>query len=109
MTKITELVHGETDCMIEFGLCLLAKELESYDTFLCEKRHLRPDWYIVRRVETTLRTSLGMLHYHKISFRNKKTGAYENFLDRAMRLEEHARITKDAKARILEEAVQTSL
>ena len=108
MTKIAELVQGVTVCMVEFGLCLLAEELENYDTFLCEKKHLRPDWHIVRKDETTLLTSLGTLHYHKTLFRNKKTGAYEYFLDRAMGLEEHARMTEDAEARILEEAVQTS-
>ena len=108
MTKIAELVYGVTDCMMEFGLCLLAEELESYDDFLCEKRHLRPNWYVVRNDETTLLTSLGTLHYHKTLFRNKKTGEYEYFLDRAMELESHTRITEDAEARILEEAVQTS-
>ena len=108
MTKIAELVYGVTDCMMEFGLCLLAEELESYDTFLCEKKYLRTDWHVVRHDETTLLTSLGTLHYHKTLFRNKKTGEYEYFLDRAMGLEEHARMTEDAEARILEEAVQTS-
>ena len=108
MTKVAELIQGVTACMVEFGLYLLAEELESYDTFLCEKKHLRPDWYIVRKDKTTLLTSLGTLHYHKTLFRNKKTGAYEYFLDRAMGLEEHARMTEDAKARILEEAVLTS-
>ena len=108
MTKIAELVYGLTDCMVEFGLCLLAEELESYDTFLCEKKHLRTDWHIVRKDETTLLTSLGTLHYHKTLFRNKKTGEYEYFLDKVMGLEAHARMTEDAEARILEEAVQTS-
>ena len=108
MTKIAELVYGVTDCMTEFGLCLLAEELESYDTFLCEKRHLRPDWHIVRKDKATLLTSLGTLQYHKTLFRNKKTGAYEYFLDRVMGLEEHARMTEDAEAQILEKAVLTS-
>ena len=108
MTKIAELVYGVTDCMVEFGLCLLAEELESYDTFLCEKKHLRTDWHIVRKDETMLLTSLGTLHYHKTLFRNKKTGEYEYFLDRAMGLKEHARLTEDAEAKILKEAVETT-
>ena len=108
MTKVAELVQGVTNCMIEFGLCLLAEELESYDSSICEKKYLRPDWYVVRKEEATILTSLGTLHYHKTWFRHKKTGVYECFLDRAMGLEPHARMTEDAEARILEEAVQTS-
>ncbi len=108
MKKVAELVQGVTNCMIEFGLCLLAEELESYDTSICEKKYLRPDWYVVRKEKTSILTSLGTLHYHKTLFRNKKTGEYEYFLDRAMGLEAHARMTEDAEARILEEAVQTS-
>ena len=50
--------------MIEFGLCLLEKELESYDTFLCEKKYLRPDWYIVRKDETTLLISPELRAYY---------------------------------------------
>ena len=108
MTKFAELVHSVTDCIIEFGLRLLAEELESYDTFLCEKKHLCPEWHIVRKDETTLLTSLGTLHCHKTLFRNKKTGEYEYFLDCVMGLEKHARMTEDAEAKILEEVVQIS-
>lgn len=108
MTKIAELIQGVTECMVEFGLCLLAEELESYDVAFCEKKNLRQDWYVVRKEKATILTSLGTLYYDKTLFRNKKTGAYECFLDRAMGLLPHARMTEDVEARILEEAVQTS-
>ena len=108
MTKIAELVQGVTDCMVEFGLCLLAEELENYDTSVCEKNHLRSDWHVVRKEKASVLTSLGTLHYHKTWFRNKKTRAYQCFLDQAMGLSAHSRMTEDAEARILEEAVQTS-
>lgn len=108
MTKFAEFVYGVTEYMIEFALKLLAEEMESYDTFLCEKKYLRPDWYIVRKGETTLMTSLGTLQYHKTLFRNKKTGEYEYFLDRVMGLEKYARMTEDAEERILDETVETS-
>ncbi len=65
MTKVAELVQGVTDCMVEFGLCFLAEELENYDVSICEKRHLRLDWHIVRKEKSTILTSLGTLHYHK--------------------------------------------
>ena len=108
LTKIAELVQGVKDCMLEFGLRLIAEEWERYDTFLCENKQFRADWYIVRKEEATLLTSIGILRYHKTLFRNKKTGAYEYFLDRAMGLEKHARLTEDAEAAILKEAVQTT-
>ncbi len=108
MTKVAELVQGVTDCMVEFGLCLLAEELENYDASICEKRHLRSDWHIVRKEKSAILTSLGTLHYHKTWFQNKKTKSYECFLDQAMGVSPHARMTEDAEARILEEAVETS-
>ena len=44
----------------------------------------------------------------KILFKNKVTGEYEYLLDRIMGIGKHARMTEDAEARILEEAVQSS-
>lgn len=108
MTKIAELVQDVTSCMVELGISFLAEELESYDAAICEKKHLRPDWYVARKEKSTLLTSLGTLSYQKTWFRNKRTGVCECFLDRAMGLEPHTRMTEDAHARILEEAVQTS-
>ena len=46
--------------------------------------------------------------YSKYDCRNKKTGEYCYLLDRLMGLESHARISEDAEARILEEAVESS-
>lgn len=108
MTKVAELVQGVTNCMIEFVLCLLAEELESYDTSICKKKYLCPDWYVVRKEKTSILTSLGTLYYQKTIFRNKKMNLYECFLDRAMGLSPHTRMTEDAQARILEEAIKTS-
>ena len=108
LTKIAELVQGVTNCMTEFGLYLLAEELEHYDAILCERKSLRSDYYVVRKEKTTLLTSLGTLQYQKTLFQNQKTGTYEYLLDRIMGLPKYARMTEDAEARILEEAVQTS-
>lgn len=53
-------------------------------------------------------TSLGSVTYRKTLFKNKFTGKYEYLLDRVMGIEKHARMTEDAEAELLEEAVQTS-
>lgn len=108
VTKIAELVQGVTKSVTDLGLSMIAEEWESYDELLRSRKELRPGWYIVRRDENTLLTSLGSVTYHKILFQNKSTGEYEYLLDRIMGIEKHARMTEDAEARLLEEAVQTS-
>ena len=108
MTKIAEMVKGVTDSVINLGLSMIAEELEMYDTYLREHKQARSEWYVERRDKTTLLTSLGSVTYHKTLFKNKFTGKYEYLLDRVMGIEKHARMTEDAEAKILEEAVQTS-
>lgn len=108
MTKISEMVQGVTKGVVELGLSIIAEEWESYDELLRKRKDLRPEWYVVRRDENTLLTSLGSVRYHKTLFKNKVTGEYEYLLDRIMGLEKHARLTEDAEAQLLKEAVQTS-
>lgn len=108
MTKIAEMVHGVTKGVINLGCSIIAEEWESYDELLRTRKELRPEWYIVRRDETTLITSLGAVTYHKTLFKNKFTGEHEYLLDRIMGIEKHARMTEDAEAMLLKEAVQTS-
>lgn len=108
MTKIAEMVQGVTKSVSDLGLSIIAEEWENYDRLLRTRKDLRPGWHIVRRDETTLLTSLGSVTYHKTLFKNKLTGEYEYLLDRIMGMERHARMTEDAEAKLLEEAVQTS-
>ena len=108
LTKIAEMIQGVTDCMIELGTSMIAEELERYDSFLCEQPSYRCEWYVVRKEKTTLLTSLGTVSYQKTLFRHTKTKEYAYLLDRVMGLSSHTRITEDAEAKLLEEAVQTS-
>ena len=107
-TKIAEMVQGVTKGVVGLGLSIIAEEWESYDDLLRNRKELRSGWHIVRRDETTLLTSLGNVTYHKTLFKNKATGEYEYLLDRIMGIEKHARMTEDAEAKLLEEAVQSS-
>lgn len=108
LTKIAEMVYGITDGVVDLGLSIIAEELEMYDEHLRNSPDRKISWQIVRRDETTLLTSLGSITYRKTLFRNKETGKCEYLLDRYMKLEKHARMTEDAEARILEEAVESS-
>ena len=107
-TKFAEMVQGVTKEVTRLGLSIIEEELESYDQLLRERQDLRKGWYIERRDETKLLTSLGEIQYHKTYFHNTETGEYCYLLDQLMGLEKHARISEDAEARILEEAVEGS-
>lgn len=108
LTKFAEMVQGVTREVTKLGLSMIAEELESYDLLLRERQDLRKGWYIERRDETKLLTSLGEISYHKTYFHNRETGEYCYLLDQLMGLEKHTRISEDAEARILEEAVESS-
>lgn len=107
MTKIAEMVYGVCDNVLELGRSLIAEELEGYDDWLRKSSRRKEEWYIVRRDETTLLTSIGSVTYHKTLFKRKDTGETEYLLDRVMGLEKHARMTEDAEAKMLEEAVES--
>lgn len=92
LTKFAEMVYGVTKEVTKLGLSLIEEELESYDELLRKRQDLRKGWYIERRDETKLLTSLGEICYNKTYFRNKETGEYCYLLDRLMGLEAHARI-----------------
>lgn len=106
--KIAEMVYGVTAEVTKLGCSIIAEEWEFYDELLRNRKDLRKGWYIVRKDETRLTTSLGDVVYHKTLYKNKYTGKSCYLLDQLMGLEHHARITEDAEARILEEASQTS-
>ncbi len=108
LTKIAEMVYGVTDEVTKLGCSIIAEEWESYDELLRQRKDLRKGWYIVRRDETSLLTSLGEVIYHKTLFKNTATGESCYLLDQLMGLEHHARITEDAEARILKEASESS-
>ena len=108
LTKFAEMVRGVTREVTKLGLSMIEEELESYDQLLRERKELRKGWYIERLDETTLLTSLGEIRYHKTYFHNRQTGEYCYLLDQLMGLEKHARISEDAEARMLEEAVESS-
>ena len=81
MTKIAEMVYGVTDEVTRLGCRMIAEEWESYDELLRKRKDLRRGWYIVRRDETSLLTSLGEVVYHKTLFKNIATGESCYLLD----------------------------
>lgn len=108
LTKIAEMVKGVTDEVVNLGTSIIAEEWESYDELLRKRNDLRPGWHIVRKDAVVRTTSLGDVRYERTLFKNVNTGASCYLLDQLMQLDKHTRITEDAEARILEEAVESS-
>ena len=65
-------------------------------------------WVVEAHSHKHLTTSLGDVVFSKTLFTNKETGKSEYLLDRLLGINPNERLTEDAEARLLEEAVQTS-
>jgi len=108
-SKIAEMVYSVTEAVTKLGTDIISEEWENFDQIIKNSpERKKRGWYVKDKTETSLITSLGQVTYHKTLYQNKNTGEYEYLLDRAMGLSPHERITEDAVARILEEAVETS-
>lgn len=107
-TNQADFIYGITKGITELGLSIIAETLEEMDDILRDDLRRKAKWNIVKRDRTTLLTSLGSVTYQKTLFQNKETGERCYLLDQLMGLSKHARMTEDAEAKILEEAVESS-
>lgn len=107
-TMIAEYVIGLTKELHRLGLHMIQESLELMDGMLQESPIRKRNWLIESRSTKQLVTSLGTVHFSKTLFTNRETGKSEYLLDRIMGLSRHERMTEDAEAKMLEEAVQTS-
>ena len=107
-TKIAEYVLGITEELHKLGLEMIKESLESMDEMIRKSSLRKKEWLVEAHSFKQLTTSLGDVKFMKTLFCNRKTGESEYLLDRILGLAPHERITEDAQAKMLEEAVQTS-
>ncbi len=107
-SRMAEMVYGITEQVTKLGCSMIAEEWESYDELLRNRKDLRKGWYIVRKDETMITTSLGDVTYSRTLFKNKKTGASCYLIDKLLEIEPHTRMSEDAVACMLEEAVDST-
>ena len=107
-TNIAGFVKGITTEIHNFGIMLIQETLEIMDQMLCDNGLRRLKWTVEQHNRKSLLTSLGNVTFTKTLFENKENGEMCYLLDRIMGLEKGERITEDAEAAMLEEAVQTS-
>jgi hypothetical protein len=105
---MASFVYGITENIIKLGLDIIKETLEDCDEMLRNSGKRKQNWQIVKKDEKRLITSLGTVCFEKTLFNNKETGERAYLLDRILGIGEHERLTEDAEAKILEEAVNTS-
>ena len=106
--KMAEYIRGITKELHKVGVLMIQESLEQMNQQLKDSGKRTTGWYVEKDSPKQLVTSLGTVHFTKTLFRNRETGKMEYLLDRILDLEKHERITEDAVAAMLEEAVQTS-
>jgi len=105
---MASFVYGIRDEVIALGLDLIKETLEDCSQMLRDSAKRKQSWEVVRTDEKKLTTCLGTVCFEKTLFRNKQTRESAYLLDRILGIESHERLTEDAEAKLLEEAVQTS-
>lgn len=106
--KMAEYITGITKELHKVGLLMIQETLEQMNQQLKDSGKRTIGWYVEKDQSKQLVTSLGTVHFTKTLFQNRETGEREYLLDRILGLEKHERMTEDAVAAMLKEAVQTS-
>ena len=94
--------------VVKLGQNVIKEELEYYDQLIRERPERLEHWVVVRKDPKALITSLGTVNFKKTLYKNKETGENVYLLDSNLGLDPDMRMTDDAVAKLLEEAVQTS-
>lgn len=106
--QIAEYVIGITEELHKVGLLMIKESLETMNQMLKESGKRQVSWVVEKDNEKELITSLGTVTFTKTLFTHKQTGEMKYLLDELIGLKKHERMTDDASAKLLKEAVQTS-
>lgn len=107
-TTLSDYVCQVKQELLQLATAIIAETLTEFNEMLCESHNRKKRWNIVRTDHAQLLTSIGNVCFEKTLFIEKKTGKREYLLNTLVGLQKHERMTEDALACILEEAVQTS-
>ena len=103
---IADLIFGLEEDIFELGRNIIKEVLEDIDEYLrnCEVR--KEYWEIVRKDETGLLTSFGMIRYNRTYFKPKNGGKREYLVDKIGGIEPHDRVSADVVINVIEEVAE---
>ena len=105
---MANFINAIKEVVLHLGLDVIAETPENYDAAIRKSPKRSEKWSVVRKDPKQLVTSLGTGQYRKTLFINKTTKERSYLLDWELGLEKRQRITEDAEAQLLTEAVQTT-
>lgn len=105
---IAGFVYGMRDFHLRIAAKHVGDSFTAINTSLRKSAQRKRHWKIVRTDSKTLTTSIGDITYQKTLFEHKETGIRKYLVDQVLGLKPGARMTEDAEAQMLEEAVRTS-
>lgn len=107
-TKVAEYIRGIQNQLNKLGNTIIKETFEMMDSQLRESIKLRDNWRISTTAKKQLITSFGPMEYQKTYFVRKDEKHATCLLDQIMQMPADSRMTEDAVANILTEAVDTS-
>ena len=106
--QLPEFIFAVRDNVLKLGVEMVKETLESMDKEIQDSFVRKQSWIVEAHRSKELVTSLGTVKFNKTQYQNKATGEYKYLLDEMLGLEANQRMTDDALALMLQEAVQTS-
>ena len=105
---VASFINNVKEEALRFACAFISDAFEELNGMIKSSPSRKRSWEVVRNDQKSMLTSIGEISYIKTLYKNKKTGSRTYLLDKYLDIEENARLTEDAEACILEEAVQTS-
>jgi hypothetical protein len=107
-TDIANLILSLQNNIFEFGRNIVAEVMEEMDEHLRKSGRRKQHWEIIRKDNTSILTSFGMVDYSRTYFLSKKTGERKYLVDSIVGINPHDRVTADVVINAIDEAVDSS-
>lgn len=105
---LADLVLGLQESLFELGRTIITEVLEDMDEHIFKSRERKNKYEVVRKDQSSLLTSFGMITYSRRYFRAKEGGYYKYLVDEYAGINPHDRVSADVVINALEEAAESS-
>ena len=107
--NLDEWIKEIEDQVLQLGRNLIRETLENLNELLRTSPDRKENWHIEHKSDVrSIVTSLGNVTYQRSLFMHKKTKERVYGVDEAIGLQKHVKVTREVKAKILEEATESS-